>query len=121
MEASVAKRYIHVPTEVILSIAGQVEGLLWKATSGSAKAPAATLTDDQRQALGRRAHTADRKGRSAGGALLWRDTCECDHEFKRLAGLSVQGHTASLAAVAVVGAAGARDDSLLVGAGAAIG
>jgi hypothetical protein len=50
-EASVAKRYVHVPTEVILSIAGQVEGLLWKATPGSAKAPAASLTDDQRQAL----------------------------------------------------------------------
>jgi integrase len=50
-EASVAKRYVHVPTEVILSIAGQVEGLLWKAAPGSAKAPVATLTDDQRQAL----------------------------------------------------------------------
>ena len=40
-----------MPTEVILSIAGQVEGLLWKAAPDSAKAPAASLTDDQRQAL----------------------------------------------------------------------
>jgi integrase len=28
-EASVAKRYVHVPDEVILGIAGQVERLLW--------------------------------------------------------------------------------------------
>jgi integrase len=50
-EASVAKRYVHVPTEVILSIADQVEGLLWKAAPGIAKAPVTGLTDDQRQAL----------------------------------------------------------------------
>jgi hypothetical protein len=50
-EASVAKRYVHVPTEVILGIAGQVEGLLWKAAPGAVKPPAKSLTDDQRQAL----------------------------------------------------------------------
>ncbi|HKS44464.1 MAG TPA: site-specific integrase [Amycolatopsis sp.] len=51
-EASVAKRYVHVPDEVILGIAGQVEGLLWaaagKETSGKSTKG---LTDKQRKAL----------------------------------------------------------------------
>jgi integrase len=50
-EASVAKRYVHVPTEVVLSIAEQVEGLLWKAAPTGKSAQAKKLTDEQRQAL----------------------------------------------------------------------
>lgn len=53
-EASVAKRYVHVPTEVVLGIASQVEGLLWKqsATAGATNGKlGAQLTDEQRQAL----------------------------------------------------------------------
>jgi hypothetical protein len=40
-----------VPTEVVLSIAQQVEGLLWNAVPTDASAPAKTLTHEQRQAL----------------------------------------------------------------------
>jgi integrase len=46
-EASVAKRYVHVPTEVVVGIAGQVEKLLWKDAQDAA--PAAAVTADQRE------------------------------------------------------------------------
>lgn len=48
-EASVAKRYVHVPNEVILGIAGQVEQLLW-AAKPSDKPPKA-LSQGKRDAL----------------------------------------------------------------------
>jgi hypothetical protein len=48
-EASVAKRYVHVPTEVVAGIAGQVEKLLWKDTQETPPV-AAAVTADQREA-----------------------------------------------------------------------
>jgi hypothetical protein len=48
-EASVAKRYVHVPTGVVAGIAGQVEKLLWKDTQGTPPV-AAAVTADQREA-----------------------------------------------------------------------
>lgn len=49
-EASVAKRYVHVPDEVILGIAGQVEELLWTAKPAGGPARKA-LTAEKRKAL----------------------------------------------------------------------
>lgn len=48
-EASVAKRYVHVPNEVILGIAGQVEQLLWAAKPSDK--PRKGLSQDKREAL----------------------------------------------------------------------
>ncbi|MEV4317826.1 tyrosine-type recombinase/integrase [Actinocrispum sp. NPDC049592] len=52
-EASVAKRYVHVPTEVVLGIAKQMESLLWAQPprAGLNEPQELQLTSEQRQAL----------------------------------------------------------------------
>jgi integrase len=51
-EASVAKRYVHVPDEVVLGIANQVEGLLWSAAKPeSSEQRQKGLTGDKRKNL----------------------------------------------------------------------